>query len=274
MRNITKPPSKRITQGSIFFGAKSPYNGLGCHGIGITARCDTARDFKASTFTFLPIVSVEDWMWHEAKLKAINDQKKTVAGQLRSLLIQTEGTDIILTAFGEEAAFFNISKTQPKALKNISGQHQDVQKAESLEKIDWDKLPVTLKKRISQEFRQLVSGALQEYFFLDNIETSTLDKTTNMGYVALLRDVSSVSREVALNLISGIDHDKYEALLKEDMAVANLYVGKEDFALILSELTSPYIEKMMQSFSMLFSRIGTQDVHESCVNKISNFLKV
>lgn len=81
------------------------------------------------------------------------------------------------------------------------------------------------------------------------------------GYVALLREVKHIPRELALAIASGLDADAYLALQQQQPECAGrLAVGKDDFSLPLGILRSPDIEHLMQEFSWLFGRIGIEDL--------------
>lgn len=272
VRNVVKAPENRITQGTVFYGARSPYGDQACYGVGITARCDTAREFKAATFTFLPIVSVKDWLLHEALPKVAADLLSSVKGALKAKLMEKDGTDVVLTAFGVEAAFEKLGVSE-KAIKSARQTYDDAMAAMALKSDDLTDLPKSVKKALHADFVKLTKGTLQDFFFLDQIEAFPLEGQT-LGYVVLLRDVRSIDRKLALTMLGGMDRSKLLACVGQDDSSGHLFVGDDDLALPVSEIVSPYVEKLLQNFSMLFGRIGTKDVPESCSQAVFDFLEV
>ncbi len=163
MRNSVSLPQNRITQGTIFCGVKSPYPHLEyCHGICITARCDTARDFKAPSLTFLPVVPMNCWLWAEALPKAIADQKKAAIGALRSHLIQRIGAATVLDAFGVAEAFDAADKND-KGIQKQRAFYDEAIVAENLGSYQWKQVPESISKKVAAE------GG---YFFLERFRTS------------------------------------------------------------------------------------------------------
>lgn len=272
MRNVVKAPENRITQGTVFYGARSPYGEKACYGVGITARCDTARDFKASTFTFLPIVTVEDWLRHECLPKVAADMMNSVRGVLKAKLIEKVGTDIVLTAFGVEAAFEALGESD-KAVKGAKQNFEDAKKIMMPVVGVLKELPKAVKKFLHAEFVKLTKGALQDFFYLDKVEAFPLEGH-NLGHVVLLRDVRSIDRTLALTMLGGMDRVKLLSCAGDNDSLGHLYLGTDELALPVSEILSPYVEKLLQNFSMLFGRIGTKDVPESCSLAVIEFLEV
>jgi hypothetical protein len=274
MRNSIKPPLNRITQGSIFSCVKSPYSeGKACYGISITARCDTARNFKAPSLTFLPLVTMEDWLWHDALPRCINEQKKSAESSLRKHLVHKDGSSIVLDTYGIEAGF---SAADPKDKGTIkqNERYKEAQKAEKVAPYKWKDLPSSISTSMIAEAEKLIKGSNQNYYFIDSVEPSFGEKPKSFGcgFVAILREVRAISRELALQLLEGIDHDKIHELQKTDPTAFQLSIDKDSFCIPTGELGSPFIEQLMQNFSLLFGRVGTADVPSAYAMEIEKLL--
>lgn len=272
MRNSIKFPKNRITQGTIFCGVKSPYPHLEhCHGICITARCDTARDFKAPNLTFLSIIPMHAWLWSEALPKAISDQKKSAIGTLRNHLNTTLGNTTVLDAFGEKAAFDAAGKTMTPQRKL----YNDALDAEKISAYQWKVIPESIAKKVAAEGEQLLAGKIQDFHFIDNVEAPKTpnEKKASIGFVVNFRDIRSISRPSAFEILKGIDDVRLRELSSEDPSVNHLYADSEVFIYPTGELMSPYIEQLMQNFSLVYGRIGTKDIPRTYRESIKEILR-
>lgn len=275
MRNPVSLPKNRITQGTIFCGVKSAYKSLAyCHGICITARCDTARDFKAPSLTFLPVIPMHTWLWEEALPKAISDQKKAVTGFISNHLVNKFGTNTILESFGIENAFDSADQKD----KSIIAQrklYDAAVTAEALSPYEWKKIPESISKKITAEASLLLEGKIQDFYFIDNVEAPYGSESSNIndGYVVSFRDIRVISREGALKILNGIEHEKLKKMMEHDYSLHNLYTNDEVIVYPTGELSSPYIEQLMQNFSLVFSRIGTNNVPNFYKESIQKLVK-
>lgn len=274
MRNAIKPPQNRITQGTIFSCVKSPYiSGKSCYGVSITARCDTARAFKAPSLTFLPLVPMEDWLWHECLPKCIKDQSKVIESSVRSHLVQKCGSSIVLDTFGIDAGF-DATDLKDSGIKKHHDKYKDVKVAEKLSLCSWGNIPDSITKLLKSEAESLLSGKNQNYHFVDGAEPNfgNENRAVGCGFVAILRDVRTVSRDLALQIVDGIDAEKLELIAKKDITSFQLEINKNEFCMPTGELASPFVEQLMQNFSMLFGRIGTQEVPKAYNTEINKLL--
>jgi hypothetical protein len=275
MRNSINLPQNRITQGTIFCGVKSPYPELAhCHGICITARCDTARDFKAPSLTFLPVVPMHCWLWSEALPKAIEDQKKAVAGALRSHLNQKYGTAAVLDAFGVDKAFESADQ-KDKGISKQRDFYEDAVVAERLKAYQWKDVPDSISKRVAAEGTLLLAGKVQDFHFIDDVDApyGADEPRPGEGFVVCFRDIRAISRIGALEILKGIDPEKLAKLSKIDFSMQHLCASEEVSVYPTGELSSPFIEQMMQNFSLVFGRIGTKDIPSHYTEAIQKLVK-
>lgn len=274
MRNSIKTPQNRITQGTIFFGVRSPYRACGpCFGISITARCDTARDFKAPSLTFLPVVRMEEWLWFESLPKCIEEQKKSAISSIRSHLLRKFGTSVALDAFGVDAAFDAADQTDKGVIKQRT-QYLEAEAAQSTKLFEWDKLPKTIAARIKADASQLIAGKNQNFHFIDKVVANygTNEKKLECGHVAILRDIRAISRHLALRVVNGIDHHQLIDLNKKDPTTYQLEISDDELIYPTGELTSPFVEHLMQNFAMLFGRIGVTDAPDRYYQEIERII--
>lgn len=267
-------PKKIITQGTIFSGVRSPYEiDSACHGICITARCDTAREFKAPSLTFLPVVRMDSWLWFEALPKSISDQKKTVIGNLKTHLVKKDGTSVVLDTFGPDRVFLSADPND-KAMNKQRELYDEALKAEQLRPFVWGEIPQSISKRIMAESNQLLTGKMQDFYFIDDVEGICGDAQNRqpLGFVALLRDIRTISRELALSIAEGVDPQQLNCLKKNDPTTHQLVLGEDGFSYPVGELISPFVEQLLQNFSILFGRIGTKNIPALYAERIQNLL--
>jgi hypothetical protein len=110
--------------------------------------------------------------------------------------------------------------------------------------------------------KELVSQSLSGYYFLSCVEPQGDDK----GYVVLLREVQTMSREVAAAVAEGIDAQQLAAssTLASTRRVA-LDIGPDEIAMPIAALQPPHIEHLMQTFSTIFTRIGLPNIDAAYV---------
>ena len=256
-----------MTQGTIFSGALAE-DYLGCHvcGIVITARCDLSHD-KVSRYTYLPMVKTVDWLQRDGLELAVERSTKellnTFGNYIRSAgfsdkLLETESPSRILSVlFPDNSTNNNIKKIRPK----ISDIVDRLIRLKSLSEADCPDKRLRLMQECNPRImnailKDLVIGRFAGFYFIED----AINDNSN-GHVVLLREVRHIPRVVARRIEDGLElrtlqHDR--VLLAVAQNVLNL--AEQETLLPVAQLRSPYIEHLMQNFSMLFSRIGVPDI--------------
>ncbi|WBM40630.1 hypothetical protein M2J84_10660 [Comamonas aquatica] len=270
MRELILAPKNRITQGTIFCGVKSPYTKKNSYGLCITARCDTAREFKASTLSFVNIVSFEEWVEFEAFQKVKSDLVKECTSVIRKLLLEKTNTSVLIDSFGIEKAIEIIeSKKNPDLVEVEKTKNFQNAKEKFLESFcvfsRIENIPKNLSIKIKEEVRKLIKGGLGDYFYLEKISNQN-DHFNGNGFVALLRSIYSIDRLHALCIPSGMDGSYISKNGLSDRFCHN----EDDLVYLIGELKSPYIERVMQNLTLLFGRIGLPDISDDFSGKVIN----
>ncbi len=117
--------------------------------------------------------------------------------------------------------------------------------------------------RIKELITELSKHILQGYYFLEQLQ---LDEEP-IGYVALLREVTTLQRNVVSDLAKGISKEYWRQICESKGGVS-LRFDKDDFAMPISQLGSPTIEPIMQCFSNLFGRIGVADPNAAILGRM------
>ncbi|MEW5838800.1 MAG: hypothetical protein AB1717_08210 [Pseudomonadota bacterium] len=213
---------------------------------------------------------MEEWIWHDALPRCVAAQKKSAESGLRQHLIKKDGSSIVLDVYGIEAGF---SAADPKD-KGATKQKEIYREAEDAEQVGlhkWSDLPPSIIKSLNAEAEKLIKGGLQNYHFIDSVEPSfgAEKKPQGCGFVVILRDIRAISRELALQLPNGIDSEMISEIQNTDPTAFQLSIGEDNFCIPTGELRSPFIEQLMQNFSLLFGRVGVSDVPKTYVTEIS-----
>ncbi len=117
------------------------------------------------------------------------------------------------------------------------------------------------RKEKERLLKELFSHKLSGYYFLPRIYTDEIES----GYVVLLREVKNISSSVATCVAGGMSRPT-------NTLVSGLAFDADEFAMPISELQPPFVEHLLQSFSMLYGRIGVPDFAESQIETLTRSL--
>lgn len=255
----------KLTQGTIFScGVAEEYEQCQTYGIIITARCDAEHD-KVQVYNYLPIVTLRDWLSVDGKtLLAQRLLAETMGGMRSALKENNASTEILKTEEPRrilETLFSGAEKKLEKLHKKFSklcDQHELANRALQADPgrqmfLDVATTAPQLKDTL---IRELVHQRLAGFYFFEQLEPHG----NNAGYVALLREIRMIPKQVVHYMTDGIDVQRFSEICKlEPRAETSLRVGVDDFAMPIALLSSPYLEHMMQSLALLFGRIGLPD---------------
>jgi len=258
-----RPVLGTLSQGTIFSCARAEdYPACAVRGLTITARCDVAHE-KTRIFSYLPVVSLRDW-WHMDGLSLLLDRaQREQMSSLRDTLKTAGHSDSILSVHSPRLV---VDTLFPET--NVGAQAKVRTRAlaivDAIEEIGSCQLPATTDRlaKLCSTFSklrrvlmdELLKGKLAGFYFLPMVEFDGPDD----GFVVLLREVRhlprSVARAVGAGLVKPLDESGLAAL------TPHLSFAGDDFAMPIGQLPSPLTEHVMQSFTILFSRIGLEDL--------------
>lgn len=257
----------KLTQGSIFSCAQAEdYAGCPVHGLVITARCDITHD-KAAVFNYLPVVRFDDWI-HRDFLSILLTRSETDAQQQFINLLK--GNNISERVFATHsphqiASSFFPEQTENKTLKKARPSAIEcVRRFDLIERTKKSTANERMALTLAAEYPKLKDRIIKEcvhqqlpgYYFLPRIEIDGQDT----GFLILMREVRHIPRELAAKVAIGLDNADYALLCTQhSIPPATLTLSQDEFSYCLGRLDSPVVEHLMQSFSLLFGRIGLPD---------------
>lgn len=243
------------------------YEGCETFGLAITARCDTAND-KVQIYNYLPVVSLDDWMHRDGKMILAERLEAEALGGLKAVLkdsgynpavLDTEKPDFLV------AHFFPVSatgKAKVAARKRATDQLQRYELAQrAKQSLPQERIchevAATYQKYVTSLIDDLVRHKLGGYYFLEQVDVNGDDR----GFVVLVREIQAIPRKLAQLIVDGLDRQTFSAICAASPEFrGRLQISSEDLAMPVGIVRSPNIEHLMQSFALLFGRIGIADL--------------
>lgn len=264
---ISDPVFGRVTQGTIFNCAIAEryLTGRVC-GVVITARCDLAQD-KSAVVNYLPIVPLSDWLHLDGSEiifeRAQKDTREQITRFLRSnqiaeSVLLSQSLSQIRNSFFPDSDTSKHAKGQRDKLDELD-QRLDALNLKGVTDRSW--LFSTFDGMVKTLVREVALNKLSGQYFLPKVEKDEQPR----GYVALMREVRSLPAELAAAIANGLAvNDKL--LTKHPTWKQYVRFTVDNFAMPISEVSSPSIEHLLQSFSSLFTRIGLADLDREYVD--------
>jgi len=265
----------RLTQGTVFNCASAfRYPGRNVLGITITARCDVAQA-KYRLLNYVPAVPLSDWFLVDGLEHLVEQETAAIRGMMNGQLKNAGLSPSLLMSVSVPDIIAKNLSSQDRKLESLKLKllecHESLSRIALLEKnpselFDWfrENRPSRIEETIKKLFEHKLSG----YYFFERLKSENALE----GYVCLLREVTSLSKDVVEGLIKGLSKNQWEEIIRAGVA-QNLDFSNEEFACPISQIGSPYVEHLMQSFSNLFIRIGVSDADaddiETIVSKIA-----
>lgn len=258
------PVIGKITQGSIFNGAKSRfYPGYKTvYGIIITPRCDIEQK-KVPLYYFLPAIKMEDWMTVDFPPLYVKALEKEVKNSLKQILRDNNESETILDKFSPAEVERIIRKHQSK-LKNKVEEKLNVWKAiEAYKnggkmKIITDLDTTGVRKNIIDD---LMTYKNPNFYFLEN--------KFEGGFVLRMREISRLSPEMLFRIAQGLVGKLSDKELEENDL---RQLDEDDIYMLLYVVKSPFIEHVLQHFIQQFNRIGIEDVSKAHTERFTSLI--
>lgn len=236
IKGLTKIP---IQQGVIINGCIAENYTQDTYGLIITPRCDIGNGGKVSTIHYLPIVSLKEWIQVDCLQNGIRKFRKNLSEKL-----EKNGISSSILEFLVSINDFKIIIEGNPNKQNL------VEEYDAFCKIVNDK-NYNCKQLIQyckSEYSELCSSKHNRFYLMKK-----WDNTCEYS-VILLRDIKRISFDLINKFSDGCQNKNFD----ESVYLSN-DIYKSDITYhykTLAQISSPYIEYVIQQFSHNFCRIG------------------
>lgn len=252
-----------LTQGTVFNCATAfRYPKKEVFGLTITARCDVAQE-KYRLLNYIPIVRLDDWIKVDGLEILLDQEEKQQLGSIKSALIEADiSPNLILSVSLSEVISVNfdvdsqnrkITKIRER-LKKIASELEAVETSRANPRACLSWFTKNRPKSIRQLVKDLFDHKVMGYYFLERLYPNAEAE----GFVCLLREGSSLPKEIAEELANGLSAERWRKLASQGLQGQFEFLDL-DLAGPITQLGSPTIEHVMQSYATLFGRIGIAD---------------
>lgn len=241
-----------IQQGVIISGCVADNYNCNVFGLIITPRCDIDHEGKVSTIHYLPIVPYHEWLKTECiplcRQKTILSKKKS----LRKLLNDKKLSPTLLNGVFDNDSILKIIHPY----KNIETEYNTLMQIS-----DESIVHKNVQDNINEQIKRLKDCTHNRYYLIEN-----WGDPNNLN-VILLRQVKRIQYSLSEKYERGFQ----ERIISEDVFKYNDIASSEDNIIYksIAEISSPYIEHIIQYFSYNFCRIGVQEMDDAIKNSIN-----
>ena len=265
---------QHFTQGTIFSCALAEnYPLTDVYGLVITPRCDAAQD-KAPIYNYIPVIPLNEWMLIDGCdivfQRALAHYTTTLRQPLEELglsasLLRTKSYQEIISAHLEPKANTD-RKWKAKIEKFIT--HTERIEAIKLANNGYDRLrriPLLKaeNKIIDTLIKELAENRLTGHYLLRGMPTLRERKG---DHVALLREIHHIPSIIAKQIKDGVDKESLTTFEGYSLRCPRFHTD-DDFSMPVARLKSPWMEHLMQTLTLLFARIGVEDIDHMAVKR-------
>jgi hypothetical protein len=263
---IKHPINKEICQGLIFSCAQAEeYAGTDVFGFIVTARCDITHD-KVHIYNYIPIVSLDDWLKIDGTRIILEQTKKNALNNVTNIFKNLRLSPDLLTSVESERIIAMIedkhsSKTNKKTIDKLKLEFRKIKEIDNYDialSRSVSNLSNLANSAIEDVLKRLFNHNLPGYYFLDDIEHDG----KHTGYVLLLREVRMIPAEIMKIVTQGVDEEEAKIRFGQDVTYFK-FSESWNYVYPVGKLSSPETEHVLQCFSLLFTRIGVEDINRS-----------
>jgi len=260
------PREGEFTQGTVFSCASAEdYPQTSVYGLVITARCDAVQD-KTPIFSYIPVVQLHEWMLCDGANIAMDRIRADCQGILRKALKDASLSDSLLdtkTVYEVYDSHFKpreIEKawnTRCSKIRATMDTYVTTQRlrAESGLKEERRLHLLAHTTMVDTVLKELTSNRLAGFYLLRDMPSLAGDEG---NYVALLREIHHIPTSLTREIVGGLSKEAWAPRASESPRCPRFFAA-DDLAAPVAKLKSPWIEHLMQGFTMLFARIGVVD---------------
>lgn len=269
------PRADQFTQGTIFScGYAESYSAVSIYGLVITARCDAAQD-KAPIYSFVPVVSLKEWVVIDGAQIILDRHRQDLWNSRKNILVGMGLSDSLLRTKSPEQIIESHLKPLASADKRLESklrafQEQSVLIGEICSVLSSKDRTATLSllkrssKYLDNIVKELAGNRLLGHYLLRKMPR--LYDDVGSDHVALLREIHHIPSALAKQITQGIAKP-LSGVEPNIETKCPRYSDEDDYCAPVARLKSPWMEHLMQSLTLLFSRIGVEDIDAASVKK-------
>lgn len=263
---IGYPFTSGLTQGTIFTCATSEdYFDVAPRGLVITARCDVAHG-KAPVISYVPMIEFRAWLFRDGLRLLASRVLAASQGAMKTALRDAGLAESMLDTLSSQTVRQHLNEMAGKAERNAAKRYASAEAQKeaaeaALRAAPGEKPAADLFDAQSKEYQrllqELLSNGISDYHFIECSEPGEACE----GYVALLREIRYLPAALASELTGGIDFRRFSELCRDQPRYIDklTITDKEQYAMPIGILQSPYVDLFMQRFTSLYARIGVTD---------------
>ncbi|MGG7644778.1 hypothetical protein ACQ5SP_08250 [Rhodovulum sp. YNF3179] len=219
---------------------------------------------------------MNDWLRRDGLDILTTKVQNDLNGKLKQQLKQAALSENLLRTISlKEIARVNFPKDEgsKNQKKQADRFHKTISMKEQLDELAETGSAEALFAWICEEYENEIKLLIERlsrhdvlgHYLLERLEKGEKEAP---GYVCLLREMTSLPKRTAEKVAKGLSKQEYNAIRPKTDA-GGLNFSHSDFAMPISEIASPTIEHLLQSFSNLFGRIGVADPFEDDIAAIT-----
>lgn len=268
MRNIyeNKKINWPIQQGVIFNGCiADEYIESDVYGIIITPRCDI-ENRKIKTIHYLPIIKLQDWINLDFIRIFQKEYRNNLKGKILSLFKQ----------YKISPSLFEMGISKEDILKVAEEQMPQKEFSKFITEIDKFYLSGDINevKKMCNEsegirnkiIKDVKEGKNSSFYLIEDWK----DKSNYR--IILLREIKRITFEMANKISKGVSEDE---ITEDDLRWndINKVAMKDNLIYVETQMKSPFIEHLIQSFFHNFGRIGVDNMDNQAENNLISEIK-
>lgn len=269
----------KITQGSVISGIRNDkYPNHNCLATVINARCDLEHN-KTDKVYYLITLPLKEWMFSSIGFtkilsEQINNVSSSISNRIKNENLSWEDLKHFTVLEFRKVLDSTITKKKERE-KLIADFQKYVQITSVISDFEEKKKIVEEnKKSVINILKNMSIGKDNDFLLLPNC--SLKESTEFESIVIDLRELDYIDNSTADALSNNRIDDKNIKLSKRDKERYNqkfFILSDPGYSTIIDEITSPWIECVVQHFANAFIRIGIENLSESQIEvEINNML--
>lgn len=260
-----EPVIGKITQGSIFNGAKSREypDSNSVYGLVISPRCDIEQR-KAPLYYYLPAIKMEDWMNVDFPPIYVNLLEAETKNALKGVLKDCNESETILYKLKAEEVERIIRKHKPQLNTKVE------ERVKLLKALEQYREGGEFCAIISQDTSGVRKSIINELITHKNPSFYFVENKLEGGFVLRMREISRLSPDMLFKLANGVEGKLSQSEMKENDL---RQLEDEELYMPLYVIKSPFMEHIMQHFMQQFNKIGIEDVSKGFIEKFTDLIK-